>query len=73
MNHDCPMRGDYCPVPDFNGVCRFEDIRDEEEIARMKKAIDMIDDYLLEPNSISADWVRVLKICKRLLCEKVKE
>lgn len=25
VNADCPMRADYCPVPDNPGVCRFED------------------------------------------------
>lgn len=25
----CPMRGDYCPVPDIDGVCQYED-REEE-------------------------------------------
>lgn len=23
-NADCPVRGDYCPVEDYPGVCRFE-------------------------------------------------
>lgn len=25
VNADCPMCCDYCPVPDTEGVCRFED------------------------------------------------
>ena len=25
VNADCPMRADYCPVPDNPGVCMFED------------------------------------------------
>lgn len=25
VNSDCPMCADYCPVPDFPGVCQFED------------------------------------------------
>lgn len=28
-NDQCPMRGDYCPVPDIEGVCKYED-REEE-------------------------------------------
>ena len=28
-NDQCPMRGDYCPVPDDEGVCKYED-REEE-------------------------------------------
>ena len=25
VNADCPMRADFCPVPDVPGVCRFEE------------------------------------------------
>ena len=25
INADCPMCADYCPVPDIEGVCRFEE------------------------------------------------
>ena len=25
VNAKCPMRADYCPVPDNPGVCRYED------------------------------------------------
>jgi hypothetical protein len=25
VNDKCPMRADYCPVPDIEGVCRFEE------------------------------------------------
>ena len=28
-NDECPMCGDYCPVPDDEGVCRYE-VRKEE-------------------------------------------
>ena len=24
VNGDCPMRGDYCPVPNISGVCKYE-------------------------------------------------
>ena len=24
VNDSCPMRGDYCPVPDIDGVCQYE-------------------------------------------------
>lgn len=30
VNADCPMCADYCPVPDIEGVCRYEE-RDKEE------------------------------------------
>ena len=25
VNAECPMRADYCPVPDITGVCRYEE------------------------------------------------
>ena len=25
VNADCPICCDYCPVPDTEGVCKFED------------------------------------------------
>ena len=28
-NPECPMRGDCCPVPDTDGVCKFEDRKEE--------------------------------------------
>lgn len=29
VNDDCPMCADYCPVPDIEDVCRYEDRRNE--------------------------------------------
>ena len=25
VNADCPMVADYCPVPEFENVCKYED------------------------------------------------
>ena len=25
VNADCPMRADYCPVPDIPDVCKYEE------------------------------------------------
>ena len=25
VNDECPVRGDYCPVPDIPGLCRYEE------------------------------------------------
>lgn len=71
-NPDC-MKGRYCPLPDYPGVCKYEDRMDEKEIAEIKWAIELIDDYVREPNSISAEWYKVLKLCRQALREKVKE
>ena len=32
VNADCPMCADYCPVPDFPGVCQFEDLGNDYHI-----------------------------------------
>ena len=36
VNADCPMRADYCPVPDTEGVCKFED-RTTDSVANTDK------------------------------------
>ena len=35
-NADCPMHGDYCPVPDINGVCQYEDREEERYVLTPK-------------------------------------
>ena len=101
VNSYCPMRADYCPVPDYPGVCRFEEREKEavfvnagtlkiseaseedceefykgfgKELERVaiNNSIAMIDEELLEPNSIAPEWVMVLKLCRMVLREKVK-
>lgn len=37
-----------------------------------EKAIKMIDEYLLEPNSIHPEWVKCLQLCKQALVENEK-
>jgi hypothetical protein len=39
----------------------------EEEKRQVLKWMDMIDDYLLEPNNISSEWVKCLERCRGLL------
>ena len=34
------------------------------------KATEMIDEYLLEPNSIAKDWIECLRLCKQALLDK---
>ena len=29
-NDQCPMCADYCPVPDSHGVCKYEELVDDE-------------------------------------------
>ena len=35
VNADCPMRADYCPVPDIPDVCKWEE-REVSENERTK-------------------------------------
>ena len=35
-NADCPMCGDYCPMPDVNGVCQYEDREEEKYVLSPK-------------------------------------
>ena len=37
------------------------------------KAIEMIDEYLLEPNSIAKEWIECLRLCKQALLESEKD
>lgn len=38
-NADCPMRGDYCPVPDIEGVCQYEERKEEKYILTPKSCL----------------------------------
>lgn len=31
VNADCPMRADYCPVPDIPDVCKYEERKQTEK------------------------------------------
>ena len=37
-----------------------------------KKVIEMIDEYLLEPNNISKEWVECLQVCRQVVIEQNK-
>ena len=38
-----------------------------------EKAIEMIGEYLLEPNNINKEWVEVLEMCKQALAENNRQ
>lgn len=40
---------------------------------KIEKAIQMIDEYLLEPNNIDKAWVEVLELCKKTLLERDRQ
>lgn len=45
-NPDCPMRGDYCPIPDIDGVCQYEDREEERYVLSPKGCfIATLNDY----------------------------
>lgn len=35
-NDQCPMCADYCPVPDFAGVCKYENREEERYVLTPK-------------------------------------
>ena len=37
VNADCPMCADYCPVPNDEGVCIFEERISDEKITCLKR------------------------------------
>ena len=38
-------------------------------IVATEKAIEMIDEYLLEPNSISKEWIECMRLCKQAILD----
>lgn len=41
VNDQCPIRGDYCPVPDVEGVCKYEEREDVRYKASPKSCLFM--------------------------------
>ena len=33
----------------------------------IERAIEMIDEYILEPNNISKEWVECMRLCRQVL------
>ena len=65
-NDQCPMRGDYCPVPDIDGMCRHE-FREEERweltpkgclICAIKSHVELADSTIDE---IWAEFAELMK------------
>ena len=56
VNADCPMRADYCPVADNEGVCKFED-RTADSVAKTDKErlVELMFSYQEEHDSIVVD------------------
>ena len=59
VNADCPMRGDYCPVPDIEFVCKYEDREEERYVLSPKGCfIAALNDYhlYLDNNDYDNIW-----------------
>lgn len=48
-NDQCPMCADYCPVPDYEGVCKYEDREEEIYVLTPKGCLEAA---LIESNII---------------------
>ena len=66
-NDQCPMCGDYCPVPDYVGVCKYEEREDPSYkvspksclfMALLNAGIDPLDNRILD--SIWNDFVELM-------------
>ena len=73
-NDKCPMRGDYCPVPDTDGVCKYE-ARQEERWTLTPKgcfiaALDS-NDVHIEDGYLDAVWKDFVALMSR--CGYLKE
>ena len=42
-----------------------------KKVMDLNKAIEMIDEYLLEPNCIHKDWVECLRLCRKVLEKQI--
>lgn len=64
VNADCPMRADYCPVPDNPGVCRYEKRDAIENVSFMPDGIHELSKHQFEEEMILRNvTVQILK-CK---------
>ena len=58
-NPDCPMRGEYCPVPDIDWVCQYEDREEERYVLTPKgcfAAALIVNGIHLSDDVIDAVW-----------------
>lgn len=64
VNADCPMVADYCPVPDIEGVCRYEDRGHgaQNVIVRCEKCEHHRPDAVLEDQVICLMFKRMMDL-----------
>lgn len=58
-NPDCPMCGDYCPVPDVEDVCQYEERKEERYVLTPKGcflAALLNNDIYLSDDVVDAIW-----------------
>jgi hypothetical protein len=58
-NDQCPMCADYCPVPDTEGICKYEEREDEKWALTPKGCFTVAlrsNGVHLDDNTINAVW-----------------
>lgn len=58
-NDQCPMYADYCPVPDIEGVCKYEDCEEEIYVLAPKGCLEaamLSEDVILSNDTFENIW-----------------
>lgn len=73
VNDQCPLYVDYCPVPDIEGVCKFEEREDEQWMltpkgcftAALLAKADRCDMLRLTEETLDFVWEDFVKLMQR--------
>lgn len=65
-NDQCPMCADYCPVPNDEGICRFEERKEDQWVLTPKGCFTAaIIDYIQNENIIDCIWSEFSYLMKK--------
>lgn len=68
VNDECPVRGDYCPVPDISGLCRYEERHEMTVRKAWENIVERLKLYSHEYGFTDEDLVAEVLVYS-LLCE----
>ena len=72
VNDECPVRGDYCPVPDISGLCRYEERYEMTPLKAWYNIFDRLTAYADEHGFRNED-VAAEMLVYSVLCEAEEE
>lgn len=67
-NDQCPMCADYCPVPDIEGVCKYEEREEEVYVLTPKGCLDVAmlsEDVILSNDTFENIWSEFYALMKK--------